>query len=215
VSDHAAKFRAQVTPWRFHAALTVLGVSGIALNFVSFAAGYVPIRDAFPGGFLAPSWWSVLPCMLLPLPVAIGYAFWLARGPLPGWYRRSAYILAVTLVAPFLAGTVFDFFSDGLEIVFPVLFVAAFCAAAGLVIWGSGRDNDLNGLIAMQAVYLVQMQFWLILGSGQFQLGAWLGVTTSLAYLLQIKLVVQRRAWPLVLLLLLPGAALTIVLLTE
>ena len=207
---------APVTPWRLHAALTVLGASGIALNFVSFAADYVPIRDAYPGEFLAPSWWSVLPCMLLPLPIAIGYGFWLTRGQLASWFTRSAYIIAVLSAGPFLGGTVLDFLFDGLEIV-PALFVAAFCAAAGLVIWGNGRDNSLSGLIVLQAVYLVQMEFWLILGAGQFQVGAWLGAAAALAYLLQILLVINRRAWPLVLvlLLLLPGAGLTIVLLTE
>ena len=86
-------------------------------------------------------------------------------------------------------------------------------AAAGLVIRGKGRSQGLGGITAMQAVYIVQMQFWIALATVQFQTGAWLGVVASLAYLVQIILVERLRAWPL--LLLAPGIVFAAALLTE
>jgi len=214
VIRHAASIPADTASRKLHAALTVLGACGIALNFFSFAASYVPIRDIFLGGFLEPDWWSVLPCMLLPLPIAIGYGLWLIHQSIPRWYTTSAYIVATISIVPFLAGTVFDFSSDGVEaIVFPASFLLAFCAAAGLVIRGRGRGQALGGLIAMQAVYVIQMEFWVALGTAQFQTGAWLGIAASLAYLAQIMLVARLRAWPL--LLLVPAVVLAAALLIE
>lgn len=214
MTEHTTRIWARPTARQLHAALTILGMSGIALSFFPFAFSYLPIRDVFPPGFLEPSWWTVLPCMLLPLPIAIGFTVWLTRGLLPRWWSTSAYIIAGLSVGPFLAGLISDFaFDDIGNIAYPALFLAAFCAAAGLVIWGKNRGQRLESLIAMQSVYIVQMQYWLVLAAGEFQTGAWLGAATSLAYLGQIMLVANRRAW--LLLLLVPGAVLAITLLAE
>ncbi len=213
VSEPSARYPARTTLRRVHVALAALGAGGIILSFFSFAFDYVPIRDFYPGGFLAPSWWSVLPCMLLPVPIALGYGAWFMRGILPRWYSMSAYGVAGISAGLFLSGLILDYAFDGIAgIINPALFLAAFGAVAGLIVLGIDHDPRA-GLIAMQAVYIVQMQFWLVLAAGDFQAGALLGIATSLAYLAQVTLVTERRAW--LILLLVPAAALTITLATE
>jgi len=213
VSEQFVNFRTRSALRKLHVALTALGVGGIVLSFFPFAFDYVPIRDVFPGGFLAPSWWTVLPCMLLPLPIAIGYGVWLTRGLLPRWYSTSAYAVAGLSAGLFLAALLLDYAFDGVEgIAYPALFLIAFCAVAGLIVWGTEREPRA-GLIAMQAVYVVQMQFWLVFAAGEFQTGAWLGTATSLAYLAHIMLIVERRAW--LILLLVPGIVMFITILAE
>ena len=192
------------------AALTILGVSGIILNVFPFAFDYVPLRDVFPGGWLAPSWWTIVPCMFLPLPIAIGHGVWLTRGPLPRWYSTTAYGVAGLSAGLFLAALLLDYAYD--SIAYPVLFLAAFCAVAGLIVGRADRDSRAS-LVAMQGVYIVQMQFWLVFAAGSFQVGAWLGAATSLAYLAQILRIARRRVW--LFLLLAPAAVMSMVLLSE
>jgi hypothetical protein len=213
MSEHAKRYLAPATSRRIHVALSVAGTSGLVMSFFPFAFDYVPIRDVFPGGFLQPSWWSVLPCMLLPVPVAIGYGLWLTRRLLPPWYATGAYILAILAVGPFLTSLVSDWVFDGVEIIVTASFIVAFCAAAGLVVWGVDRGQRLASLVAMQAVYIGQIQFWLVLAASEFQAGAWLGAAAALVYLAQIILIAKRRAWLLPLLL--PAAVLSIVILVE
>jgi hypothetical protein len=212
VSKRPSSFQARTTQRPIHTALTVLGAGGVVLSFVPFAFDYLPIRDAFSGGFLDPSWWSVLPCMALPLLAVIGYGIWLKRGLLPRRYATSSYVIVGLSIGSFLVGLVSDFMFTGAEIILYPVFGAAFLGAVGLVMRGID-DDPRASLIAIQAVYIVQMQFWLALATGEFQAGAWLGAMTSLVYLAQITLVVKRRAWlPL---LLVPAPILTILILGD
>jgi len=205
----------RVTTRQVHVALTIAGASGIVMSGLPFAFDYVPIRDAFPGGFLEPSWWGVLPCMLLPVLIFAGYGLWLKRGFLPRWCSTWAYILAALSVGPFFASMTLDFAFDGYDgMIFPALFVVAFCAAAGLVVQRTARERNLTGLLAMQAVFVVQIQFWLALAAENFQAGAWLATAAAIAYVTQIMLISRARAW-LLLLLLAPAPVLTIVIVLQ
>jgi hypothetical protein len=68
---------------------------------------------------------------------------------------------------------------------------------AWLSIRGIKQHSIAGGLVAMQGVYAILMTFWVMgaLDLDSFQIGAWLGVITLLAYLSQIALAVRRPWW--------------------
>lgn len=198
--DRIGENRSRVTTRHVHVALTIVGTGGLVLNVLPFGFDYVPIRDAYPGGFLAPSWLGVWPCMVLPLPIVIGYALWLARGVLPRSFSIGGYALAIVSAGSYLVGVAPDLIPGGARtVIYPVLLAVPFCAAAGLVFRGLDRDRNAGCLIAMQAVYVGQIQFWLAFVANDLQTGAWLGVVTALAYLGQISLIARRRSWVILL----------------
>lgn len=210
MTENLANQEERRSGWRLHAALAVLGTTGIALNFFPFAADYVPINDAIPGGFLTPEWWSVLPAMLLPLPIAAGYGVWLTRGRLPGWYEKGALLLTALAVASSVATAIDEFYLEDIwAIAYSVAVLGAYAAVAIYVIRGRDRSQGVKALVAVQAAYFIHMTFWLAIASEEPQIGAWLGTVASLACFAQI-LLITRRAWPLMLLLPLAVMALAI-----
>ncbi len=78
-----------------------------------------------------------------------------------------------------------------------VLFVLSFTSVAWLSIRGIKQHSIAGGLVAMQGVYAILMTFWVMgaLDLDSFQIGAWLGVITLLAYLSQIALAVRPPWW--------------------
>lgn len=178
---------------RVHVALTVAGTAGIVLLFTPFAFDYVPVRDAVLDEGFWPSIWSVLPCIVFPLPIGIGYTLWLAHGRLPRWYALSAFVLITLVVALWLSFIAVDFSSD--EAIYLAVMVLALCAVAGLSASAARRHPTLGSLVAMQGFYVFQISFFLLLALGDYQIGALLGLLASVAYLAQIAVVTDRRAW--------------------
>jgi len=64
-------------------ALTVIGLCGVALPFMPFAVHYVPISDVEWHWSSYPHFTLVLPCIVLPPVIGLGYIVWHAGGQLP------------------------------------------------------------------------------------------------------------------------------------
>lgn len=178
---------------RLHGVLTVLGLCGIALSFVPFTANVVPVTDVLPDWRIwEPLVVMALPCIILPVPVTVGYAIWLAKRHVPGWVTISVYSLSLTFAVAVIASIAFETSFSFDEIALALVFLAAFVGAAWIVVRNISDHGNIRGLVAMQCVYAVTMAYFLSAFAGDYQLGAWLGLLTLLAYLAQVVLVVKR-----------------------
>ena len=180
---------------RLHGVLTLLGLCGIVLSFVPFALNTVPVTDVLVDWEIW-DWLAIaaLPCIVLPVPVAVGYAIWLAKESVPGWMAIVAYSLSVVFAVAVLTSIATEVSFEADEIAGLLIFVAAFAGAAWVVVGKSGHLGNVRGLVAMQCVYAVMMAYFLSVFAGDYQLGAWLGLVTLLAYLAQVVLVVKPVA---------------------
>lgn len=194
--------------------LTALGLSGIALLFLPFAYGEVPI-----GYFYLYAWWSdppaesgaflqwffglafVQPCIIPPVPVGIGYAFWLITGRLPGWFTSASYLLAVLLACLFLAAVSYGYLTEDVIYLEDLILAGLLCGSMAGAVWlfiqGVSHESPVRGLVAMQSVYVATAAWWLfdVYALDHFQSGAWLGAITLLTYLAQVTLAVKRFIW--------------------
>ena len=180
---------------RMEMILTLAGLAGVVLIFLSFAFDYTPARHAFRNDFLDPPWWSVITCIVLPVVISGAWLIRLIHGDLPasmGFAGSAISGICAVLFAYYIAGFVVE---SGLMFLF--LFLVGLAAAPWLAVRGIEDNFALRGLAAMQATYAVQMMFWLCIVWGSFQTGAWLGVLTLAAYIGQIYLVADRRVWTL------------------
>lgn len=194
---------------RLDVLLTVAGAAGIALVFLPFTWDTVPLTDVILDDSSFRDWqfWlMVLPCVLLPFVITAGQAARVAgRGA--RWVSAAGFGIALCMALLYLAGAAQDLGEYEWAII-AGLSAAAFGAGA----WLCARINmplpAPRGLAALQVAYLVPMSFWLGFAHDDFQVGAWLGALTSIAYLAQIGLVSTRPlrvlavAAPLVLLVL-------------
>lgn len=178
-------------------ALTVIGLSGIVLSFVSFTSDIRPLTDVLlHWRFPDELWLLVAPCVVLPIPISMGYIFWLITGRQPRWMVNTSYILTVLFACTSMAGLTLNGPYEPELIAAALLFAAAFTSAAWLIIWGTRRDSSVRGLVAMQCTYAVPMTFWVAFAhyaQDDFQSGAWLGIITLLAYLAQTALAAKSR----------------------
>ena len=192
MSDLIARRPAPVTERWLHIALTVLGSGGMLLLFVPFTYDYVPLED-FNFRFW-PSVWMELPCIILPFPISIGYALWLVRGRLPRWFSLAAYVVIALFAALSFVSIVFD--PSVREGASDAVMLLALVGVAGLPAWGMRRHPELRGLVALQAYFVFQILFFLLaFAIGEYQIGAWLALFAFLAYLAQMGLAADRRAW--------------------
>jgi hypothetical protein len=182
---------------RSHFALSLAGLSAIALLFVPFAYDYVPIKNAFlPESFLDPTWSELWPCLLLPWLVSAGHWVRLARGSLPRAIQLALLWTAAIAILPFIAFLVaiespFDWTTVAAVLCFggPLFVFAAFVGI------GMSGQRDSRGLVALQGVYITQLGFWLLFATGNFEIGAWLGVAAYTSYLIQACLFARRAIW--------------------
>ena len=173
-------------------ALTLIGMSGIVLSFVSFTFDQIPFDTLLVEPGLNELWSLVAPCILLPVAVIIGYAIWLIMGQLPRWLVIANYAFAVLSACTSLAGLSGSGYETEL-ITMILLFVIAFASAAWLSVQGIAHNSEIRSLVAMQGVYVVPMAFWVAFAQVDFQIGAWLGAVTLLAYSAQIAMAVKSR----------------------
>jgi hypothetical protein len=173
--------------------LTLIGLSGIFLSFVPFTYDQIPLDALFVDSVLSTLWALVAPCVILPIAVSIGYATWLIVGYLPRWLVTMNYALAVISACANLAGLGIEGPYETELIIMILLFVIAFANAAWLILQAVPSATEIRSLVAMQAVYVFPMAFWVAFAQRDFQIGAWLGVVALLAYLPQITMAVKRR----------------------
>lgn len=190
---------------RIDSGLTVIGLCGVVLVFMPFALDYVPISD------IDWTWWAtppvalVLPCIILPPAISLGYVVLHLAGRLPGWASAGGFILAAISAGAFLASLFRDLEVSDPSLIWAIApFLVAFASAAWLSIKGVNGRIACRGLIAMQCVYvtLIVFAFAIAVAWGRFQIGAWFGVAATSAYLVQIALALQRSI--LILLMLAP-----------
>jgi len=175
--------------------LTLIGLSGIALPFLPFASDYVPMFSVEWRWPSYPNITLVLPCMVLPPLISLGYIVRLVTGRFPFWANAAGYALAAAVAAGFLAGQI-----KALDLPDPrgILVVGLFFVAFAVSVWlsrsAAEKRSEIPALILLQSVYVILMVFGLAIASfwGDLQIGAWLGVATLLAYLLQIALAVKQ-----------------------
>lgn len=185
---------------RLQRALTLVGISGIVLSFVPFTSNVIPFTDVL----LHWQYWDSLlimaaPCIILPVPICLGYALYLVAGRLPRWAVSAGYSLSAIFAIAILIDIGITIRPVPEDVLLGLLFVTAFCGAAWLSIKGVRNDSFAGGLIAMQCVYAIPMTYYLVFFAGDYQIGGWLGLITLVAYLVQIRLAVKRPAWLLVL----------------
>lgn len=188
-------------------ALTLAGLCGIGLPFVPFTVGYVPISEVDWDWSESPHFTLVLPCMVLPPLISLGYVVWHVAGRLPLWVAAGGYVLAAVFAGACLTGLLGSSgASDRLVLTVIGLFLVAFASAAWISLKGVNRESPIRSLVAMQGVYATLMVFALAAAHfwGDYQTGAWLGAITLFAYLGQITLAVKK--YRSVLLILIPLA---------
>lgn len=182
---------------KMHVMLTLAGISGVVLPFVHFTVDQTAIEFFVSEPLYSDLWLLVAPCVLLPVAVIIGYATWLIRGKLPGLLVIANYALAVLSAFSALLGLGISGPYKPELVTMLLLFAIGFGSAAWLGIRGVVRVPQLQNLVTMQSVYIVPMAFWVAFAQTDFQIGAWLGAITLLAYLTQISAIVKNR-WQLV-----------------
>lgn len=178
-------------------ALTVIGLCAIVLSFVSFTGDIRPLADVlFNWGFFDELWLLAAPCIILPIPISMGYVLRLTTGRQPQWVVNTSYALAALFACTSMAALTLNGPYAPELMAMTLLFAAAFTSAAWFSIRRIRRDSGLRGLVAMQCVYAVPMTFWVAFAryaQDDFQSGAWLGVITLLAYLTQTALAANSR----------------------
>jgi hypothetical protein len=183
--------------------LTVIGLCGLALVFTPFALDYVPILDIDWTWQATPHVTLVLPCIVLPPAITLGYVVWHVSGRLPGWATAGGFILAAVSASAFLAAFFRDLeISDPSRILFIGPFLIAFTSAAWLCTVGVNKGSAVRGLIAMQCIYatLIVFAFAMAIFWDRVQIGGWLGAVASFAYLAQVALALRRPIHILVML---------------
>lgn len=186
-------------------ALTVIGLCGVVLVFMPFAQDYVPVADIEWTWSAAPPVTLVLPCIILPTAISLGYFVVHLAGRLPRWASGTGWILAVMSAGAFLASMFRDLEASDPSLISAIApFLGAFASAAWLSMKGVKEPGARGGLIAMQCVYvtLLVFAFAMAVTWGRFQVGAWFGVAAASAYLLQIAIALRRSL--LILLMLAP-----------
>jgi hypothetical protein len=197
-------------------ALTIIGLSGIILSFVPFSYGNVPLPDVLlDWAFSDPLWLLAAPCIILPVPISVGYIWWLITGRFPFSARQASYVLSGWLVVSCLVALIGDRPHDTDSILLVSLFGAAFIGAMWLSIRGIPHDSMVRGLVLMQSVYIAPMAF-LVVGfgiAGDFEFGAGLGAVTLLTYLAQIAFAAKRFIW--VAAVVIPVACIAVLIVTD
>ncbi len=199
-------------------ALTVIGLSGIILSFVPFAAGIAPYELIFVEQYvdtwsLTFSSFLVAPCVFLPILVSMGYVLWLITGRLPRWTMLASYVLAALFMCSSLAGFIYIYIDESFDpnvLAMIVLFALSFTIVGWLSIRGIKQHSTAGGLVAMQGVYAIQMTFWVMVALDYFEIGAWLAVISLLAYLAQIALALKRPWWVMAVAVSMAGIALLV-----
>ena len=120
-------------------------------------------------------WCLVVPCVLLPLAVTVGYATWLISGYLPQWLVSTNYALAALSVFSSLAGLGGEGSYEPELMTMLLLFVIGFGSAAWLSMGDVARIPAVRNIVMMQCIYIVPMAFWVTFAQKDFQIGAWLG----------------------------------------
>jgi hypothetical protein len=197
-------------------ALTILGLSGVALVFLPFVDSHVPIQallDALDELlFLA----LLGPFVVLPIFIFIGYLHWVLSGKLSRWESNLGYGFALMVVVLFALAVMQDWRESGLDM-WPIFVFVAIGLGGGiwLVIQSlrTGSPSPCTALMAMQLAYLPFALGWLAVLPGSelirdfdsilnLPIGPCLAFLTVLAYTVQIALSV--RGQPRVALRLLP-----------
>lgn len=183
------------------AALTVLGLAGIAMSFVPFVLGVVPFTEVL----LEPVdglWIRTAPCILLPVLITPAYAAWLVKDRIPARVSTAALLLAGLFATGVLVrAAIYPESGDPMDIYYASALFLAFAGAAWLSLRGIRHDMQIRGLVAMQCVFIVSITFFVIAAfvEGIQQIGAWLALVTILVYFAQISLAVKRQVWMLAL----------------
>lgn len=176
-------------------ALTLIGVSGIALSFVPFTYDQVAIDALVLESILNELWLLVAPCVLLPVAVSTSCATWLTMGHLPRWMVILNFALAALAMCSILAGFGGSGVTEAEIIAMILLFVIGFVSVTWLSLRGFAARTGIHSVVAMQGVYAVLMSFWVAFAQEDFQIGAWLGIVTLLAYTAQIAMAAKNRWW--------------------
>jgi hypothetical protein len=174
--------------------LTLVGFSGIVLLFMPFAEG-IDVSDGWE--WIGP---SIIPGVVLPFLISLGYLVWIIVGRLPRWANAAGYVVAIATSAAALSASDWSSpFGGNIEsVVFSLaifLVVPAICISLG-VVRGLTGDIPVKGLAASQSIYALWMVCYLeIVSPLPYDIGAWLGGLTIAVYFVQIGLVVDRLRW--------------------
>jgi hypothetical protein len=144
--------------------------------------------------------------MVLPFAIGPGHAMLLLTGRLPRWFCNLAYLLSATTIALFAHEFGWGF-PTGQDALYLLLVLAVLGSLAWLCLRGIVEDSSLRSLIAMQGIYSVLMIPYLSLAWGDYRVGGWLGLVTTVAYTAQIVVAIGRSWW--LLLYIIPLAGLT------
>jgi hypothetical protein len=170
-----------------------LGLAAIAIPFLPFTLDELPVGNIWDWSGIFAFGPLVIFCVLLPVPIGLGYLLWLKTGFLPRWWALTSYLLAAASASLCVAFWVLVMESAVLSL----LFSGAFACAAWLLTRGIKGESAPRALLTSQTVYTVPLTFWLVVALDDFQIGAWLGVVVLLTYLGQILLALRSLRWRL------------------
>lgn len=194
---------------RVQAAVTVLGLSAVALIFLPFIDGEVPVEHFLDGLDDLVMLALLGPCVVLPFAISAGYLRWLLTGGLSRWESAVGYALAMIVVVLFSFLALQALWESALhlrDLPFPASLALGLGAGTWFVIQNLRHETPptLTALVTMQLAYLPFALGWLtaigpfgapIAGDywADVDIGGWLAVLAVLVYTAQAVLLVRRQ----------------------
>lgn len=189
-------------------ALTILGLSGVALVFLPFVDGHVPIKALLDELdellFLA----LLGPFVVLPIFISIGYLHWVLSGKLSRWESNVGYGFALMVIVLFALAVMQDWRESGLDMWLIFVLVAIGLGGGVWFVIQSllyRSSSSCTALVAMQLAYLPFALGWLAVLPGNelindfdsildLPIGAYLAFLTALVYTVQAALLVHGQS---------------------
>ena len=174
-----------------HRVLLVLGLLGIAALLLPFTFGESPLSALT----YAESYRVAAPALLAVF-VTVGSLRWLAAGMLPRLARTLAYLISAGSAATTLwllrESNWGDTVQGRLRMTVPlvILLLGAWFVARSR----AGRSSGFAPVMALQAAYLAHAAMCLLSFWPDWQVGAYLVLTTAAVYASQIALLATQRA---------------------
>ncbi len=190
--------------------LTVLGLNGVLLIFLPFAARnrevYIPavvFIEELPLSlppfvfFGALSWW-LAPFVLVPSAISAGYLRWLRIGQLSRGEEIAGYVFALLAACSIVLVEIADMVLRYQPVEIGDFYALIIFGAGALFVIQNARSTVSpvpNSLVAMQVAYLPFAIVWILLvviEDPRPLVGWYLAVVTVLAYSVQIVLAAER-----------------------
>lgn len=172
---------------RLQIVLTILGCSGIVLLFLPFSGG-MGVADGWE--YLGR---IMLPVTVLPFLIVAGYVARIGVGRIPPWANPVGY--AVTILLAAVAVSAWDSYGEDFTFVALLFFVPVLCLLPGIR-FGTGKQSDTRGLVALQGLYAVHLSFFLAAFlDGAVDAGYWVAALALMVTFVQITLHLERKVW--------------------